>query len=179
MGRTPLDGIPYHIDNSAHYIGKPIGVSDWFRIEQARVDEFARATEDMNRLHVDPAWAKEHGPYGGVIAHGFLTLSLMTHLSISAAMMPDGIDYGINVGFDRVRFLSPVPVGGHVRMRASLIKCEAKGAGRWIFRTRCAVDVRETEKTAVAAIWTVLFINARLMGPVKAIDLSLDTGEHV
>jgi acyl dehydratase len=172
-----IEGIPYHIDNYPHYIGKPIGVSDWFCIDQSRIDAFAAATVDMNRLHVDPAWAKQHSPYGGVIAHGFLTLSLMTHLSTSAEMMPDGIDYGINVGFDRMRFLAPVPSGAHIRMRAALLECDPKGPGKWAFRSRCSIDVRETNKTAVAAIWSVLFINTALMEAAKGSAAGLDLGE--
>jgi acyl dehydratase len=159
MGRILIDGVPYHIDHVAAYVGKPIGVSDWFPIDRMRIEAFGRATDDMNRLHVDPDWAQKHSPFGGIVAHGFLTLSLMTHLSLSAKMMPDGVDYGINLGFERVRFLAPVPVGSHIRMRSHMLGCDAKGAGRWLFRSRCVVEVKETEKAALSAVWIVLFVD--------------------
>ncbi len=164
MGRVPLEGISYHIDNCIHFLGKPIGVSDWFRIDQARIEAFGRATDDMNRLHTDPEWAWVHSPFGGIVAHGFLTMSLMTYLSLSSQMMPDGVDYGINIGFDRIRFLAPVPVDAHIRMRTTLLECEPKGPGRWSFRSRCTIDCKETNKIALSAVWMVLFVNTQLMG---------------
>jgi acyl dehydratase len=159
MGRILLPGVPYHIDNVAAYVGKAIGVSDWFAIDRARIHAFGRATEDMNRLHVDPEWAARHSPFGGIVAHGFLTLSLLPHLSISSQMMPDGVEYGINLGFERIRFLAPVPADSHIRMRSHLLACEDRGVGRWMFRSRCAVEVKETQKAALSAVWTVLFID--------------------
>lgn len=159
MGRIIYDGVPFHIDNYRHYLGRTIGTSDWFLIDQERVNGFARATDDHNKLHVDPAWARANSPFGAPIAHGFLTLSMMTQMSMNADMMPDGVDYGINLGFDRVRFLAPVPVNNHIRMKSTLIECEDRGGGRWTFKSRCNVEVKETEKVALSAIWQVLFIN--------------------
>jgi acyl dehydratase len=175
MGRVLVEGAPYSIDGIQPYIGRVIGVSDWLRIDQARIDAFGRATSDMNRIHVDPEFARMHSPFGGIVAHGFLTLALLTHLSQSAEMVPDGIDYGINLGFERVRFLAPVPVDTSVRMKATLLACEPRGPGRWTFKCRCNVDVKETEKVALSALWTVLLINTAKSGLA---GLAMETAEE-
>ena len=168
MGRILVDGAPYHIDHFQPYLGRVIGYSDWLKVDQGRIDEFGRATIDMNRIHVDPDFARRHSPFGGIVAHGFLTLALLTHLSQSAEMVPEGVDYGINLGFERVRFLAPVPVDTSIRLKATALACEARGPGKWTFKSRCAVEVRETEKVALSAIWTVLFINAAKAGMSSA-----------
>lgn len=168
MGRILVDGAPYHIDHFQPYIGRVIGISDWLKVDQARIDEFGRATNDMNRIHVDPEFARANSPFGGIVAHGFLTLAMLTHLSQSAEMMPDGVDYGINIGFERVRFLAPVPVDTAIRMKATALACEPRGLGRWTFKSRCNVEVKETERVAMSAIWTVLFINTAKSGMTAA-----------
>jgi len=177
MGRNLLDGQPYHIDNFHAYIGRVVGVSDWLLIDQNRITDFGQATIDMNRIHVDPEWAKANSPFGGIVAHGFLTLSLFTHMSQSAEMVPDGVDYGINLGFERLRFLAPVAVDHHVRMKATALACEQRGPGRWTFKGRCNVDVKETEKVALSAIWSVLFINARRAGFAGTVELAEAAGK--
>ncbi len=164
MGRILVEGAPYHIERFQPYVGRVVGFSDWLKIDQKRIDEFGRATIDMNRIHVDPEFARASSPFGGIVAHGFLTLALLTHLSHSAQMVPDGVDYGINVGFERVRFLAPVPVDSLIRLKATVLACEPRGPGRWIFRSRCNVEVKETGKVALSAIWTVLFINTAQAG---------------
>ena len=168
MGRILVDGAPYHIDRFQPYIGRVIGMSDWLRVDQTRIDEFGRATNDMNRIHVDPEFARTNGPFGCIVAHGFLTLALLTHLSQSAEMMPEGVDYGINIGFERVRFLAPVPVDSEIRMKATALACEPRAPGRWTFKCRCNVEVKETARVALSAIWTVLFINAVKSGMTAA-----------
>jgi acyl dehydratase len=162
MGRTLVDGAPYHIAHFERYIGRVIGLSDWLTVDQARIDAFGRATNDMNRIHVDPEFARINSPFGGVVAHGFLTLALLTHLSQTAEMMPEGVDYGINVGFERVRFLAPVPVDSAIRLKATALACELRQPGRWSFKCRCNIEVRDSGRVALSAIWTVLFINTAL-----------------
>jgi len=168
MGRMLIDGAPYHIEHFQSYIGRVIGISDWLTIDQKRIDEFARATNDLNRLHVDPEFARTSGPFGGIVAHGFLTLALLTDLSLSAGMMPDGVDYGINIGFERVRFLAPVPVDSAIRMKATALAVEPRQPGRWTFKSRCNIEVKETARVALSAVWTVLFINAAKSGTSRA-----------
>ena len=168
MGRILIEGAPYHIEHFQPYIGRVIGMSDWLTIDQKRIDEFGRATNDLNRIHVDPEFARNNSPFGGIVAHGFLTLALLTHLSQTAEMVPDGVDYGINVGFERVRFLAPVPVDTAIRMKATALACEPRQPGRWTFKCRCNIDVRETGRVALSAVWTVLFINTAKSGMSRA-----------
>lgn len=171
MGRILLDGAPYHIERFQPYIGRVIGISDWLPVDQKRIDEFGRATNDMNRIHVDPEFARTHSPFGGIVAHGFLTLALLTHLSQSAEMVPEGVDYGINLGFERVRFLAPVPVDCAIRLKATALACEPRQPGRWTFRSRCNIEVRESGRVALSAIWNVLFINTVQSG-MNAADMA-------
>ena len=171
MGRILIDGVPYHIECLEPYVGRVVGISDWLLIDQARIDQFGHATIDLNRIHMDPAFAKAHSPFGGVVAHGFLTLALLTHLSVSAEMVPDGVDYGINLGFERVRFLAPVAVNHHVRLKATAVACDGRQPGRWTFRCRCNIEVQETEKVALGAVWSVLFINVAQAGLSKGAGL--------
>jgi len=103
-------------------VGQEVGVSPWVEITQERIDTFAKAIEDFQWIHVDPARAKS-SPFGGTIAHGFLTLSLLSHLSEATFSFSDR-KMGINYGLNRVRFTSPVPAGSRVRARFTLQKFE-------------------------------------------------------
>ena len=164
MGRLLIEGIPFHIDTMEGYVGKPIGESDWMPIDQNRIDLFSEATEDRNPLHVDPAWAAADGPFGSTIAHGFLTLSLLSHLSRSGELQPDGVDYGINLGFERIRFLAPVAVGDRIKLRVTLTEIKLREPGKWQYRLRCTIVTERTGKTALSAIWLVLFVSAARAG---------------
>src|SRR5690606_32562443 len=97
-------------------IGQEVGVSRWITVDQARIDAFARTTEDEQFIHVDPERARTT-PFGGTIAHGFLTLSLASAMSYDALAPLDGVVMGVNYGFDKLRFLAPVPAGSKVRGR--------------------------------------------------------------
>ncbi len=166
MARNPIEGVPYHIDSFEPYIGKSLGSSDWLEVDQTRVDLFGEATSDQNPLHIDPEWAKANSPFGGPIAHGFLTLSMLSHLSLMADLQPDGVDYGINLGFERVRFLAPVMVGDRIRLRTHLVDVKPRGAGRWWFKCRVTIDTEKTEKAALSAIWLILFVRESEAGPM-------------
>ena len=97
-------------------IGTEVGVSRWITVDQARIDAFAETTEDRQFIHVDPEAAKAT-PFGGTIAHGFLTLSLASAMSYDAVAPLEGVVMGVNYGFDRLRFLAPVPAGSNIRGR--------------------------------------------------------------
>lgn len=116
--------------------GRDLGHTDWLAVEQDRVTRFGETTGDMQWIHVDPARAKD-GPFGGTIAHGYLTLALVN------AFMPDlitvnGVSSGLNIGLDKVRFLAPVKVGSRIRAHGVLAKVEPKGNG---FQTTVDVTV--------------------------------------
>ena len=102
------------LDEIRSRVGQEVGVSSWLTVDQARIDSFAEATEDRQFIHVDPAAAAQT-PFGGTIAHGFLSLSLLSRMAAEATFLPEGLKMAINYGFDRVRFLAPVRSGRRVR----------------------------------------------------------------
>jgi acyl dehydratase len=137
-------------------IGQEVGVSRWIEVDQARIDAFARITEDEQFIHVDPERAKST-PFGGTIAHGFLTLSLASAMSYDAVAPLDGVVMGVNYGFDKLRFLAPVPAGSKVRGRFKLLSAEDKGAQngvtRWLLKHELTVEIEGGDKPALIAEW--------------------------
>ncbi len=134
--------------------GDPVA-GDWFEISQERIDAFAEATLDHQFNHVDPERAAAETPFGGTIAHGFLTLSMLVHLSASipAELPPlDGLLMGINYGMNRVRFINPVPVGSRIRAVAQVSDVELKGNAVDTTRTM-TVEIEGQEKPALVAEW--------------------------
>jgi len=136
----------------ADLIGTELGVSRWFEIDQARIDAFAEITEDRQFIHVDPEAAKAT-PFGGTIAHGFLTLSLASAMTYDAVPPLEGVVMGVNYGFDKLRFLAPVPVGSRIRGRFRLLSAEDKGTGRWLLKHELTVEIEGSEKPALIAEW--------------------------
>ncbi|MFK0297825.1 MaoC family dehydratase [Brevundimonas sp. NPDC090276] len=140
-------------------IGQEVGVSRWITVDQARIDTFARTTEDEQFIHVDPEAAKAT-PFGGTIAHGFLTLSLASAMSYDALPPLDGVVMGVNYGFDKLRFLAPVPAGSKVRGRFKLLSAEAKGAEggvtRWLLKHELTVEIEGADKPALIAEWLTM-----------------------
>ena len=133
-------------------VGQEMGLSKWFEIDQARINAFADATEDWQFIHVDEEAAKAT-PFGGTIAHGFLTLSLASAMSYDTVAPLEGVVMGVNYGFDKVRFLAPVPAGSNVRGRFKLLSAEDKGGGRWLLKHELTVEIEGSEKPALIAEW--------------------------
>ncbi|MBJ7320115.1 MAG: MaoC family dehydratase [Alphaproteobacteria bacterium] len=133
-------------------IGQQVGISRWFEVSQARIDAFADCTEDRQFIHVDPE-AAQTTPFGGTIAHGFLTLSLASAMSYDAVAPLEGAVMGINYGFDRLRFLAPVRAGSRVRGRFRLLSAEDRGAGRWLLKHEITVEIEGDDKPALIAEW--------------------------
>ncbi len=133
-------------------IGQEVGLSRWFEIDQARIDAFAQVTEDWQFIHVDPEAAKAT-PFGGTIAHGFLTMSLLSAMSYDAVKPLDGVAMGVNYGFDKLRFLTPVRSGSKVRGRFRLVGAEDKGGGRWLIKHEVTVEIDGADKPALIAEW--------------------------
>jgi acyl dehydratase len=131
------------------------GVGEWMTIDQDRINQFADVTEDHQFIHVDPDAAKA-SPFGTTIAHGFLTLSMLSHLDMSVPRAQDarynGIVMGINYGFEKVRFVSPVKVGGKIRARAELADVVLKGDAVQTTRTM-TVEIEGEERPALVADW--------------------------
>ena len=138
-------------DLSAH-IGQEMGVSDWIVVDQARIQAFADCTEDWQFIHVDPEGAK-HTPFGGTIAHGFLTLSLLSKMTFEASPPLEGVVMGVNYGFDKVRFLQPVKSGSKIRGRFKLIEATEKNPGQWLLKHEVTVEIEGETKPALIAEW--------------------------
>ncbi len=140
------------LDEIRSRVGQEVGVSGWLTVDQARIDAFAEATEDRQFIHVDPAAAAQT-PFGGTIAHGFLTLSLLSRMAVEATLVPEGLRMAVNYGFDRVRFLAPVKSGKRVRGRFTLDSAEEKAPGQWLMRHKVTVEIEGEDKAAVTAEW--------------------------
>jgi len=125
---------------------RELGTSGWHRIEQRSIDQFAEATGDHQWIHVDPE-AAAAGPFGGTIAHGYLSLSMLPML-MSEVMSVEGARMGVNYGIERVRFTAPVPTGSEVRLHAKLLSAERRGEGV-LYRVGVQIEIRRAEKPAL------------------------------
>ena len=140
------------LDEIRARIGSEVGVSSWLTIDQARIDAFAEATEDRQFIHTDPSAAAQT-PFGGTIAHGFLTLSLLSRMAADAMLIPDGVRMAVNYGLDRVRFLAPVRSSSRVRGRFTLDSIEEKAPGQVLMRHIVTVEIEGEDKPALTAVW--------------------------
>jgi acyl dehydratase len=136
-------------------LGQSEGTGEWFEVTQDQVNQFADVTLDHQFIHIDPEAAKAT-PFGGTIAHGFLTLSMLVHLGASIPQDParfTGVLMGVNYGFDKVRFVSPVPVGSRIRASSELVDVQLKDVNNLQVTRRFAVEVEGSERPAVVADW--------------------------
>lgn len=144
------------IDELEGFIGKETGVGDWIEISQDRINKFADVTEDWQYIHIDEEKAKE-SMFGGTIAHGFLTLSLLSRMIQGAALAVEGATTGINYGFEKVRFLSPVPSGSRIRASVVLKDVVIKSAGkRAVLTNEITVEIEGGKKPALIADWVFM-----------------------
>jgi acyl dehydratase len=133
-------------------VGSEVGVSPWIQVDQQSIDTFADVTGDRQFIHVDPDAAAKT-PFGGTIAHGFLTLSLLSQMAAQAMLVPDGVKMAVNYGFDRVRFLAPVRSGKRVRGRFVLTSMQEKRPGEWQMLHQVSVEIEGEQKPALTADW--------------------------
>jgi len=146
------------LDDIRSRVGEEVGVSSWLTVDQARIDAFADATEDHQFIHVDPGAAAAAG-LSGTIAHGFLSLSLLSRMAADAMLLPEGLKMALNYGFDRIRFLAPVRSGKRVRGRFVLDSVEEKAPGQLLMRHLVTVEIEGEDKPALTAIWLgLLFV---------------------
>jgi acyl dehydratase len=139
--------------------------SDWLAIPQEMISEFGRVTLDPDPMHIDPEWSSRHSPFGGTIAFGFLTISLLTHLLHNAMGTNPERDTGengyyLNYGFDRLRLVSPVPVGSRVRGVFQISKREPDGEGRVKTCFDCRIEIEGQERPALVAEWLSYWVAA-------------------
>jgi len=136
-------------------IGQEVGCSGWRAVTQAMIDRFADATDDHQFIHVDKERAAQT-PFGTTIAHGFLTLSLLSTLAYEALPALEGQKLGINYGFDKVRFMAPVKSGQKVRARFVLSDAEIRPSGRLVFRYAVTLEIENNKKPALTADWITI-----------------------
>lgn len=136
-------------------VGTEVGVSDWLAIGQDRIDAFAEATEDKQFIHVD-AEAAARTPFGGTVAHGFLSLSMLSRMGAEAMLVPETLRMGVNYGLDRVRFIAPVRSGKRIRGRFVLDSVEDKAPGQILVRHSVTVEIEGEDKPALTAQWLAL-----------------------
>lgn len=145
-------------DQIQSYIGQDMGASEWFAVDQARINAFADATLDHQFIHVDPDKAKST-PFGTTIAHGFLSLSLLPFFqsNMQSLIVPAGLKMGMNYGFDKIRFLAPVKVNSRVRGVAKLKDAVEKNPGQWLFTLEFSVEIEGEKKPALISDWLLMY----------------------
>jgi len=144
-------------------IGKEIGLSDWIEVGQPMIDAFADATLDHQFIHVDPDRARS-SPFGGTIAHGFLTLSLLSRMSFDSMPQIENAEMSVNYGMNRLRFLTPVKSGERIRARFVLREIAEKGAGQAVLAVDTTVEIEGGAKPALVAEWLILTALKDLVG---------------
>ena len=141
-------------DELAQHVGQ-VFESHWVTVDQERIDAFAHVTEDKQFIHVDPEKAAAT-PFGGTVAHGFLTLSLLSTMAYGVLPKIEGIAMGVNYGFDKVRFLHPVRSGSRVRARFTLVAVNHRSAREWQLTYDVSVEIEGAHKPALAATWLTM-----------------------
>ena len=141
----------YSMATAPDFVGRELGTSNWVVVDQSRIDQFANCTGDRQWIHVDVERATREGPFGGPIAHGYLSLSLVAAMLIEIGIIPKDAATGLNYGLDKVRFLTPVKVGSRVRARAGLLSAQPQDGGRLLLKLECKLEIEGEAKPAVIA----------------------------
>jgi acyl dehydratase len=145
-----------NLDSLKDFVGREIATTDWFTVTQDRIQRFAEATDDRQWIHLDRARAQRESPYGATIAHGFLTLALLSHLSKQALQIRHGVRISVNYGLNRVRFPAPVLVDSKIRARFTLLSLkEVSNAHEAVFSV--VVESQSANKPCCVAEWVVRY----------------------
>ena len=139
-------------DEMVNMVGTKLPASDWMTVDQDRIDAFADCTEDHQFIHIDQEAAAKT-PFGGTIAHGFLTLSLLTKLSSENSIGVKGTVMGVNYGIDKLRFIAPVRAGKRIRAHSEILDVDRKDANRFLVKTGVTVEIEGEETPALYAEW--------------------------
>ena len=148
----------YTVATAPDFVGRNLGISDWVTVDQDRIERFAGCTGDRQWIHVDVDRARRESPFGGPIAHGYLTLSLVAAMVMELGAIPSDAATGLNYGLDKVRFVAPVKAGARVRTRAELIGAEPQGQGRMLIKLKCTLEIEGEAKPALVAELLCLLI---------------------
>ena len=150
-----------HGDGARSSSAASSGASDWVAVDQDRIDRFAACTGDRQWIHVDVERARRESPFGGPIAHGYLSLSLVAAMVMELGVIPPDAATGLNYGLDKVRFIAPVKAGARVRTRASLLAAEAQSGGRVLLKLNCTLEIEGEAKPALVAELLCMLIGKR------------------
>ena len=148
----------YVMSTAAQFVGRELGISDWVVVDQDRIDRFAECTGDRQWIHVDRDRARRESPYGGPIAHGFLSLSLVAAMVTEVGVVPRDAAAALNYGLDRVRFIAPVTAGARVRARAILLSVDEREGGRLLLKTQATLEIESEPKPALVADLLVVLV---------------------
>jgi acyl dehydratase len=141
-------------------VGREVGVSSWHLIDQTRINLYANVIEDHQFIHIDPERAKRETPFGTTVAHGFLTMSLLSIMAYEVMPVIAGAAMGINYGFDKLRFITPVRAGSRVRGRFTLAEATLRKPTELLSRSNVTVEIEGEAKPALAAEWlTMIFFS--------------------
>jgi acyl dehydratase len=146
----------FSLEDSASFVGRELGVSEWITVDQERIDQFAACTGDNQWLHVNVERARRESPYGAPVAHGYLSLSLIAPTALEVFIRPARIEQAFNYGLERVRFVAPVKAGARVRNRIALLSIEERGPEQLLLRTENRIEIEAEDKPAVLAVALVL-----------------------
>ena len=144
---------PIPLDTYLKMVGHEVGVSSWHRVDQGRIDTYADVIEDHQFIHIDPERARRETSFGTTVAHGFLTMSLLSIMSYEVMPVIEGTTMGVNYGFDKLRFLSPVRAGSRVRGRFRLTEATLRKPTELLSKTNVSVEIEGETKTALVADW--------------------------
>jgi acyl dehydratase len=153
----------YTMTTVQNFVGRELGVTDWVTIGQDRIDQFAACTGDRQWIHVDVERARRESPFGGPIAHGYLSLSLVAAMVMELGVIPPDAATALNYGLDKVRFVAPVKTGARVRLRASLASAEPQSGGRMLLKLQSMLEIEGEAKPALVAELLCMLIDKREM----------------
>lgn len=142
-------------------VGEELGVSSWITVDQKMIDEFAETTMDRQWIHIDVERAKKESPFGGPVAHGYLTLSLLAPMAYDIGARPADTAAAFNYGLDKVRFLAPVKAGARIRTRTVLASFEEKAPGQYLMKTANTVEIEGEDKPALISENLVMLVRGR------------------
>jgi acyl dehydratase len=151
----------YSMATATQFVGRELGASEWIALDQDRIDAFAACTGDRQWIHVDIERARRESPFGGPIAHGYLTLSLVAAMIMELGVIPPDAATGLNYGLEKARFIAPVKAGSRVRARAKLRAAEPQEDARMLLRLNCALEIEGETKPALVAELLCLLIGKR------------------
>ena len=151
----------YSMATAPQFVGRELGASGWVAVDQDRIDRFAECTGDRQWIHVDVERARRERPFGGPIAHGYLTLALVAAMVMELGVIPPDAASGLNYGLEKVRFIAPVKAGARVRTRASLLSAEQQSGGRMLLKLNCTLEIEGEPKPALVAETLCMLIGKR------------------